>query len=549
MPQKPKAQEISTQVTEVTVYQDRAIVTRSGPLALQNGKSTVLLTQLPDNLDEDSLRVTGRGRASVVIEDFKIQRRHFRDIPEEQAQTLWERREELLERKQELLDASAVIGQQEEFLHGINTQSAETISQDFQRKSPSIAEWREVLRFLGEEGGDLKEKARKKALEIKECEKEIQLIDQALKGFSNAQQKVRKQVQVDITVLAEGEFSFEVSYMVYNASWKPLYDARVDAKTKEVQLRYYGAVSQHTGEAWEQVKVMLSTARPHIGGNAPELQAWNIQAYQPSRVYPQMDEVSASAPAGGAPASPKKKSRMRMESASFSAMEEEAMPMAEMASAEVIGGEGASVVFSPGGRSDVPGDGSVGKLLLLESPFGAEFQYTAIPKLSPHVYLGAKVRNDSEFPLLPGPIAIFLDGSYVGKSHLTELVTPGEKFDLSLGVDEAIKVKHQLKRQFGDEKGLFHKSKTTQYAYQIDLDNQHDRAESVTVQDQVPVSLEEDIKVKLDRVSPAENPEKEGEKLPSGALEWKIELGAREKATIEFAFTVSHGRDTIVSGL
>ena len=46
------------------------------------------------------------------------------------------------------------------------------------------------------------------------------------------------------------------------------------------------------------------------------------------------------------------------------------------------------------------------------------FEYTAFPKSSPHVYLKAKIKNDSEYALLPGPASIFLDNNFITKSSL-----------------------------------------------------------------------------------------------------------------------------------
>lgn len=543
MPDSSNSREIQTQVTKATVFTDRAILLRSGTATLEAGKQTILLSALPDKLNEDSVRVNGRGTGKLLIEDFKIERKHYREVPEERIQTLIDGKESLLLKKKGLQDEAEVIVRQEEFLGGIGKQSSETISQHLKLQSPSVEEWRSVLQFLGSEGKGLKEQARKLEEEIKAVQKEINLIDKTLQGVANAKGNYRKVVAVEVEIASAGDFAFEVSYMVHNAHWKPLYDARVDARTKEVSLRYFGAVTQRTGEDWNDVQVLLSTARPHIGGNAPQLYEWHLGFYE--ELMDSMVAVASPAPMPRRKKMSKTRSVMKEEAAFGGMMEEEA----EVQSAEVVGGEGASVVFSPPAKSDIPGNGSTGKLLIMESPMGAEFQYLAVPKLAQHVYLTAKVKNETEFPLLPGAISIFLDGNFVGKSRLQELITSGERFELSLGVDEAIKVKHQLKRKFGDEKGLFTKSKVTQFAYQIDLHNQHDRAETITVRDQIPVSQEDDIKVKLESVEPGENPDKNMDELPGGSLEWKVEVGAREKAKIEFSFSVSHARDAKIVGL
>ena len=442
----------------------------------------------------------------------------------------------------------AVIDDQKTFLKEIRVHTTKSISTGFERRKPEIKDWRDTLHFLGEEANRLNVQVLEIQTKIEAIDEEIRLIDASLKQVASLQQKVRKQIQIEVEVHEAGEFHFEVSYLVHNAYWRPAYDARVDSNGKKVVIRYYGSVVQRSGEDWKDVKVILSTARPHIGGNAPTLRKWALA------VQPDLEEIAiAAAPEPemmrSAPA-PKGKSRKKRSAAAFAAgAMREQMDEASVAQTQVIAGDGASVLFTPQGSSDIPGNGSNTKLLIMEDEFGSQFKYLTIPKLSTHVYLSAKVKNHSEYPLLPGQISIFLDNSFSGKAAIKELVTPDEEFELSLGVDEAIKVKHQLKKKFGDEKGLFNKSKTQQYTYQIELNNQRATAESIIVRDQIPVSEDDEIKVKLDKIDPVESDEKNEDEVPGGTLEWKVTVPPREKRQVEFSFTVSHGKEIKVDGI
>ena len=60
------------------------------------------------------------------------------------------------------------------------------------------------------------------------------------------------------------------------------------------------------------------------------------------------------------------------------------------------------------------------------------FEYETVPKLSQNAFLKAKVKNDSEYPLLSGPANVFLDNSFVTRSCLNN-VSPQEEFSCSLG--------------------------------------------------------------------------------------------------------------------
>jgi len=537
--------EFNTAVTAATVYTDRALLTRSGKTSLKAGQQSLYFDHFPQDLVEDSLRVTGSGNADLTIEDFKIRTRHFREVPESRVRTLMEEKEKLVHQKKQYAAELSVIEDQKAFLKEIRVHTTESISKDFERRKPETSDWKETLTFLGTESNLLNSQMLEIQAKVEAIDEEIKLIDQSLKQAANLKNKVRKQVQVEVNAREAGDFVFEISYLIHRASWHPTYDARVDSTAKKVTLRYYGAVTQTTGEDWSDVKVTLSTARPHIGGNAPELYPWHLNLYQEVAMDMMMEE---SAVAASAPARPKMKKSAAPRGSFGGGGQERSRSMA-FAQAQVVSGEGASVLFTPEGKSDIPGDGTTGKLLVMEGEFESKFNYLTLPKLNEFVYLTAKIKNSSEFPLLPGQISIFKDNSFVSKSHLQELVTPDEEFELSLGVDEAIKVKHQLKKKFGDEKGLFNKSKVTQYAYRIELNNQRDTEEVVTVRDQIPVSQDDEIKVKLEQIEPAEHADKNTDELPAGALEWKITLPARSKQPIEFSFSVAHGKDTRIDGL
>ena len=81
---------------------------------------------------------------------------------------------------------------------------------------------------------------------------------------------------VGIETAGTGEFELEVSYVVNRASWKPLYDIRVDSKSKSVNLGYLAQITQNTGEDWTNVNLTLSTAKPGSGNLPPKPQPWYV---------------------------------------------------------------------------------------------------------------------------------------------------------------------------------------------------------------------------------------------------------------------------------
>ena len=166
-----------------------------------------------------------------------------------------------------------------------------------------------------------------------------------------------------------------------------------------------------------------------------------------------------------------------------------------------------------------------------------------MPKRVATAYLTAKVVNTSEFPLLAGAMNVFLDGTFVATSGL-RTVMAGEKFDLALGADEGISVKHKRVNKFTEDTGLTSSGKRVTYEYLITIQNNKKTAERVIVADQVPVSRNEKVVVKV--LAPDA---KDVKPTDEGTLKWTLDLKPAEKRELTIKFTVDYPKDVDVSGL
>ena len=63
--------ELNAPITAVTVYTDRARVTRSAEIELSAGETVLLLSGLPAKMDKDSVRVSGKG-AGITIRGVDV---------------------------------------------------------------------------------------------------------------------------------------------------------------------------------------------------------------------------------------------------------------------------------------------------------------------------------------------------------------------------------------------------------------------------------------------------------------------------------------------
>ena len=232
-----------------------------------------------------------------------------------------------------------------------------------------------------------------------------------------------------------------------------------------------------------------------LGGAAPVLTVWNVDVFNPILLRQQANEDrrrEMNAKAAYAPA-PAAMGGVNMQTMTSDAPME--MKDAEMASATIEAGA-TSASFKIAVASSVPSDNSPQKAPITAVKLAANPEYLTVPKRLATAYLTAKVVNSSDFPLLAGAMNVFLDGTFVATSALRTVMS-GEKFDLALGADEGISVKHKRVNKFTEDTGLTNSGKRITYEYLITVQNNKKTTERVIVADQVPLSRNEKIVVKL----------------------------------------------------
>ena len=525
-------------ITGVTVYTDRAVVTRTAALDLAaTGGVEVTFEKLPANLLDQSLQVSGRGAAQVTILEVTSRAAYVDFTPNERVKALEDELRALGKQKRVLDDRAAVLKAQDGTLNRLETAATSAPTKDSAPRL-SIEESAKLLTFLDEQRGKLTAERQSLDTQHEELAAKVEAAQRALNELRGAGGRSFKTVTVRLDATAAGALSLALSYAVPGASWTPTYDARVNSNEKTVALAYSGLVRQNTGEDWKEVALTLSTARPSLGGAAPALTPWALDVFVPRPVpiaMPTAMREERVMKAAGA---------MNMQAFTTNA------PMADALDAKDAGFATATIdttatsaSFKVASPASVPSDNAPQKVPITTATLAANPEYLTTPKLLPAAFLTAKVFNNSEFPLLAGAMNVFLDGTFVATSHL-RTVMPGEKFDLALGADEGISVKHKRVQRFTEDTGLTNSGKRITYEYLVTLQNNKKTAVHVIVADTLPVSRNEKIVVKQLAPDP-----KELKPTADGAVKWTLDLKPAEKREVTLKFSVDYPNDVQVAGL
>jgi uncharacterized protein (TIGR02231 family) len=527
---------VETDVVAVAVYTNQALVTRRGVVELSGQERELLVPQLPVTLETDSVRVRGKGNVAVRLLGVNVERIYTTESVVARVSQLNQQIEELEAQKRQFQAQMDALALQSRFLEGLREKTQEQFSISLARKSISLSETLDLLNFLGSQFTEYAISTEDYKNQQRELDNELEVLYASLKQIKSPSPQESFNLTVGIEATEAGEFELEVSYVVNRASWKPLYDIRVDSKSKSVNLAYLAQIIQNSGEDWTNVNLTLSTAKPGSGTLPPKPQPWYIDMEQPAIKQRRARRFASP------PMAPQSRS-FEFEDDNFSGEIQELenkIIEADVITAEVS--QGNVVTFNLDGGGNIPSDGAPHKTTIFQDDYPCHFSYTAMPRLVSFAYLQANVKNNPNgATLLPGKANIFRDNIFVGISELENTV-PGEEFQLNLGIDENLKIERDLVEREVDKRFIGNLRKVT-YAYKLQISNLLDIQAKLELIEQLPISRNEQIKVRLNRTNP------QIQLGEMGILQWYLTLAPQDKQEIYYQFTVEYPPQLTVMGL
>ena len=524
-----RANAIDSRITAVTVYSDRAVVTRTADTKLSAGINELTFNALPANLLDQSLQVSGSGSTAVTILDVTAKQTFLPETPDPRRKDLEDQIKALREKDRALADRASVLRTQSDLIGRLQT-SAVSLGTGEKSERPNLDEVKNVLDYGQKQLLELASALQDLDTQRDALQAKITALQNQLNELRPTNRRSVKTVVVRVQSESAGDFNLALNYTVGGASWTPGYDARVASNDNKLQLGYFGNVRQNTGEDWNNVALTLSTARPSLGGSAPELGVWSLDVWD-GRQYERAYKTKA----------------MEAPAAFTVSGQARDIGSVEIATANYtqasVDTAATSATFKIAVPATIASDNSVQKVPVTTVDLNATLSYATTPKVHAAAFLNAKVNNNSDYPLLAGVMNVFLDGTFVATSHL-DTTMPGETFDLALGADEGIAIEHKRVKRFTEETGVFSKDRRITYEYLITVQNNKRTAARVIVTDQVPVSRNEKIVVKVQAP-----PEKEVKPDAEGLLKWTLDLKPGEKRELTVKFTVEHPADVQVDGL
>ena len=506
----------------ITFFEDRAEVVRRSTVASAEGKGWVVIDGVTPLVDDRSLRVAPVAADSVKVLAARVVR-DMRSVPSEtpeavaalegevkaarRAHDASKRKLQRVARRRERVEA-----QVESWSEGI-ARAPEAID----GQEDAAVGWRAAYDALqAEDRAALAAQEDARVVE-RECSRQVIHLEERLAQARSLTPRWRASVEVQLDATAGGDVELEVIYRTPCALWRPEHHAVLETDSGEapdgtLTLTTLATAWQRTGESWENVEVVFSTARPGQAANAPEVR--DDRLHTRTKTDEERKQVVVEA----------RDQEVKAVGGSGTRTVEE-MPGVD------DGGEPLS--FSPEQPVTIASDGEPLRVEIAAASLAAKVDLLLLPERSQAAHLRAKATHGGNAPLLAGPIRLLrqtgVNVTAVGRGKL-DFVAVGEPFEIGFGPDDAIRVQRNEKQERSTTPliGTQHVSREVT----VFLSNLSTDVKRVHVKERIPVSEIEDLTVTL---SDAKTWTRD---TADGFLSRELELAPRDTQTLTYGYAL-----------
>lgn len=519
----------------VTVFENRARVTRQRSLDLTAGLHQVVFRKLPAELNPGSLRamVADAAKEKALILGVQLEEEFPLKVNHVQEAELLEKLEKVGERlsvnqgKREIADLrNRVLKRYSEILRAVVSAPAG----DPQRPLWSLQEVSEIQQWLFTNEVENAEEADLLQRERESLQRERKDLLADLRRYQSEARRSYWIASVTCQVLEDCTLDLNLSYDVPSARWKPVHEARLDDSTGKVTWKQGAQVTQSSGEDWSSVELTLSTLRSSLGLSVGQLIPIEVSLAERT-VDRDAQVVSAPAEASIDSESFQGRSGETFDDSRSADPSGWAAPVMET-------GFGGVVSFRIQTPSDVPSDGSAHAVEIQSWEAEAELSYEAIPALGAGVYRKAQLVQPGPGLLLKGEVQCFRSGTYVGLGNV-ETTAAGQKFVQFFGLEGRLKLHVQNLGEIRSPSGSAFSRPRFEKKSLYAVTSYLDKPAVIELVSRIPVSLVEELEIDL-----GEETEPKPEISRDGICRWNLQIPAGVRKEVIFHWTATADKDS-----
>jgi uncharacterized protein (TIGR02231 family) len=536
---------VTSRISDVTVYADRARVSRSAQVTLHSGVTRLAFGKLPGWLDEGSIRVSLQPAAAAELLDVQVEKTYLarpedQDIRKAEIAVL-----EIGDQIAALDDKSAALDDERKQIEAIRAFTIEKFPKDAATREIKTDEYSGVVKFIGTSVLDVAKSKRAIEKERRDLEPELRARQQKLEELRQRSQLEQRTVIVTLKSAKDGTANLSLNYLLPGATWEPLHELRTVQDGGSATMASYAVVTQTTGEDWDGVTLTFSTQRPTdvakipaleallVGGSHTLAQVINPEAdsFRRAQVYFDTQNNNYNTVVNTKDIQldwgknvDAQRARQHSAGETFRRVQQK---------------RGTTAQFSTPAAQTVRSDGRTVRVAIGSASLGITPRIIAAPELSLNAVETADLANTSGQPLLPGKVLLFTEGAFTGTTE-TDFVAPGEKFSMFLGVADRLKLARTIdqKRSSVTWTG---KRKRMLASFLVTAENLSDKPSVFQLADRVPVSETDEIKVIAVKLQPEAKPD------VKGLVKWEVTLPPNGKKEFRIEYTVDYPADLRVA--
>ena len=550
--------ESTGRIDSVTVYQQQALVTRHVDVPQGSGLRTIRVTNLPDAIFDDSIFAEGKNGTTV-----RAVRTAVRVIAVDQGEELKTLQDELktLQRQHaSLQQKTEVLQQQRLSLDRAFGFSVSKASDDLNRASLDP----ESLIQLTEYSDKRREEISQTRLDVQhEMDDLSELIETKTKSLAkmiaNTTRTVRDAI-VYVETPADSAGSFRLRYRVGQCGWNPQYTVAGSTQGGDVQLKYGALITQVTGEDWNRVKLVLSTASASVSASGPVLAPLRVTTIDPGdsllgmspgSLETQIQNIRSQQVTAEA-WSAREGNQAAQRDLTLNTFASQMQRIELMASAQAtrqMAPDALDQVSTQNYELEVPVSLTSRQeqqlVKIRDLQFAGEMVHVVTPLLSSYAYRQAEMANSTTIGLMAGPALIYLDGRFVGKT-LIPATASGQKLVVGFGADQQIRTRRELMSKTDEMHGG---NRRLGFNYRVVVANFKADPVKVRVLDRLPHPRESrDISLRLaeDVMPLSEDALYLRMQRPQGILRWDVEVPANRHGSdafdVDYSFSAEFDR-------
>jgi len=520
--------QVDSKIAGINVFLQKAEISRTASTKVSKGVTDVVLTNLSRNVDPNSIQVSGVGDVVIMSVSHKInyinksKKSNKVQMLERQIKALEDsnvvvkfNKEALQEEKNMILANKAIGGANS----GVNWEQLENIADFFRERLVDIsAKWTAF---------DKKEKENRK--KYNEAKNQLNTLTTSLN-------KPTSEIVVKVYSESVQPVQLDFTYLVYNAGWTPLYDFRAKDGKDQIDVSFRANVYQNTGVDWKNIPLTLSTGNPNQGVIKPELDPWylSLQYIQKKRKKSlRYDNLPTRNVASVSEYDDNK------EISTLSGITSNSISTtANFVNTDM---KQLSTEYAITLKQTILSDNKKHIVNVKNFEVEAVFAHAAVPKLDKDAFLIANMMNWQEYDWISSEINVFYDGTYVGRSYI-DIAQVEDTLALSLGRDKKVAITRERIKDYSKVKtiGL---NKKKLIGYEITIRNNKRTAITLNLQDQIPISKNEQIEVKIITISGAKKEE------VTGFLDWDVKLKPGEIKKFQIKYEIKYPKKYTISGI